>query len=75
MTYQRKTSDVFVIESNYGYGWEETTASDARREAIEDLKAYRLNQPEYSHRLIKRRERETSKHYEPPIYFSSNAKA
>ena len=57
MTYQRKTSDVFVIESNYGYGWEETTASDARREAIEDLKAYRLNQPEYSHRLIKRRER------------------
>lgn len=56
MAYQRKTSDIFVIESNYGHGWEETTASEARREALEDLKAYRLNQPEYAHRLIKRRE-------------------
>ncbi len=57
MAYKRKTSDLFVIESNYGQGWEETAASEARREAVADLKAYRTNQPEYSHRLIKRREK------------------
>jgi hypothetical protein len=57
MTYKRKTQDLFVIVSNYGYGWEATTASDCRREAINDLKAYRINQPQYAHRLIKRRER------------------
>lgn len=57
MSYTRKTQDIFLIESNYGYGWEETTASENRREAREDLKAYRLNQPEYAHRLIKRREK------------------
>ena len=57
MTYIRKTKDVWVIESNYGYGFEETTASDDRREARADLKAYRDNQPEYAHRLVCKRER------------------
>jgi hypothetical protein len=57
MTYKRKTQDIFVIVSNYGDGWEDTTASDCQRDAINDLKAYRSNQPEYIHRLVKRRER------------------
>jgi len=57
MTYKRKTQDFFVIVSNYGHGWEDTTASECRRDAINDLKAYRINQPEYIHRLIKRREK------------------
>jgi hypothetical protein len=57
MTYKRKTQDFFVIVSNYGYGWEDTTASECRKEAINDLKAYRINQPQYIHRIIKRREK------------------
>ena len=57
MAYQRKTSDLFIIESDYGYGWEETISSDNRLDARQNLKDYRINQPEYSHRLIKRRER------------------
>jgi hypothetical protein len=56
MTYKRKTQDLFVIQSNYGYGWEDTTASNCRKEMMSNLKNYRINQPKYAHRLIKRRE-------------------
>ena len=57
MAYIRKTIDEYVIASNYGYGWEDTSAADNRREALADLKAYRENQPQYAHKLIKRREK------------------
>ena len=55
--YTRKTYDIYVIESNYGHGWEDTTASEDRRAARADLKAYRENQPEYAHRLVCKREK------------------
>ena len=54
--YKRKTYDLFTIQTLYSNQWEDVTASLTRKEAIEDLKAYRLNQPEYIHRLIVKRE-------------------
>ena len=55
----RVTRDVWVIQSNYGYGhgWEDTTEEETRAEAVAQVKCYRENQPEYPHRIIKRRER------------------
>lgn len=53
--YQRKTTDEFTIQGNYGQGWEDVTAEDNRREARERLKEYRENEPQYPHRLITRR--------------------
>lgn len=56
MIYQRKTTDLFIIEGFYSGKWEEETAETTRREGIDRLKEYRANMPEYTHRLIKRRE-------------------
>lgn len=56
MAYQRKTTDIFIIEGFYFGNWEEETAETTRREAMQRLKEYRANMPEYAHRLIKRRE-------------------
>jgi hypothetical protein len=57
MTYQRKTKDVFTVQGLYFSNWEDETSENNRREAIERLKEYRENMPEYSHRLIKTREK------------------
>lgn len=54
--YIRKTRDVFTVQGFYFGEWEDETSEDTRREAIERLKEYRANMPEYSHRLIKTRE-------------------
>lgn len=56
MTYQRKTIDLFIVQGLYFGEWEEETAETSRREGIARLRDYRENMPEYSHRLIKRRE-------------------
>lgn len=53
--YIRKTQDEYTIQGNYGQGWEDVCAYDNRKEAKEDLKAYLENEPQYLHRLIKRR--------------------
>ena len=47
-----------VVQSYTGaqYGWEDVAASEDRKEARDDLKAYRENEPRMSHRLIRRRE-------------------
>lgn len=57
--YVRKTRDVWVIQQYTGgqYGWEDVSAYDTWKEAREDLKAYRENQPEYPVRAKKQRER------------------
>lgn len=59
MAYVRKTKDVWVIESNYGYGWEEESTYDDYDAAKADLSEYRI--AVRSHfgvcRLNKRRER------------------
>ena len=56
MSYTRKTKDVFVIQGNYGTGWDDENEEDTRIAARRSLKEYRDNGPgEY--RLIKRREK------------------
>jgi len=47
-----------VVQGNYGYGhgWEDLTASEDKKEARGFLKDYRTNAPEYSYRMIQRRE-------------------
>ena len=55
MTYQRKTEDEYTIQGNYGHGWEDVTTEDNYRDARMNLKLYRENEPQYSHRLIKHR--------------------
>ena len=65
MAYQRKTKDVWCIETNYGYGWEIESEYDKDdyeypyRSAREDLKEYRLHMASYGGcvRLRKRREK------------------
>ncbi len=54
-SYTRKTKDEYQIHGNYGSGWEEVTADDTYKEARQTLKDYRINQPEYPHKLIIKR--------------------
>lgn len=57
MAYQRKTIDCFIVESDYGYGWEETTREESHKMGRLQLACYRENQPQYLHRLIVKREK------------------
>lgn len=44
-----------VLQGNYGFGYEDLTASESYYEVKKDLRAYRGNDPR-SYRIIKRRE-------------------
>lgn len=48
-----------VVQGDFGYGWEDLTASDNPREALNDLRAYRGNDPDHAYRKIQRREKRT----------------
>ena len=50
-----KTVEVYVLQGNYGIGWEDLVEYDDYTEARNDLKEYRENEPKYVHRLITRR--------------------
>jgi hypothetical protein len=54
-----KTELLFIVQSNWGYGhgWEDVTAEKTRKEALDQLRAYRANEPGTPHRLIRRREK------------------
>jgi len=41
----------FDILGNYGHGWETVTAEETRELARTQLKCYRENEPQYSHRI------------------------
>ena len=49
---------LWVVQGNYGYGhgWEDIGGGDTYKEARADLKDYRQNAPEYTYRIIQRRE-------------------
>lgn len=49
-----KTELLYVVQGNYGHGWEDLTASADHKEARDNLRDYRQNEPG-PHRLIKRR--------------------
>jgi hypothetical protein len=55
--YQRKTRDVYEIQGDYGYGWEYLCEEETRKDAREQLKCYNENEPQYEHRIKKRRVR------------------
>ena len=53
--YKRKTKDVYVVRSDNGYGWEDVTEENTRREGLLRLKEYRENEVHCPHKLITRR--------------------
>ena len=55
--YVRKTVDEYHTQGNYGCGWETVTIDDNYADAKQMLRDYRENEPEYPHRLIKKRVR------------------
>ena len=55
MAYQRKTHDEWEVHSNYGYGFEYTVTGDGKADAYRLLREYRKNQPQYLHKVIKKR--------------------
>jgi hypothetical protein len=54
MAYQRKTTDEFEIQGDYGYGWEMVTVESTWLEAKEQIKCYRENQPA-PYRIVRKR--------------------
>lgn len=45
---------VYVVQGNYGYGWDDLTESESYRDARRDFRDYRDNEP-FPHRIVKRR--------------------
>jgi hypothetical protein len=48
-----------ILQGNYGYGWDDLTAHDTRREARAEMRVYRDNQPG-AYRIIERRTKNPS---------------
>lgn len=59
MSYIRKTKDVYILLSNYGYGWEEEIEEETFKDIKQRLKEYKENCPQYSFTYKKRREKLT----------------
>lgn len=57
--YIRKTHDEYHVQGNYGgvAGWETVSIEETYAEGKQMLKDYNENEPQYPHRLIKRRVR------------------
>ncbi len=55
MAYKRLTQDEYIVQGNYGQGWEDLTAENTYKEIKDRLKEYNENEREYPHRWIKRR--------------------
>lgn len=58
---ERTTKDVYVVQGNYGQGWEDVFESEDRKDAKDRLKEYNENEKEYAHKLITRRVKKESK--------------
>jgi hypothetical protein len=52
---KNKWLNVHIMQTYTTMGWEDECIEDSRREANARLREYRLNQPEYPHRVIGRR--------------------
>lgn len=52
---KNKWKYIFVIQGNYGQGWEDLTEEEHYLEGRERLKEYEENEPEYPHRKIMRK--------------------
>lgn len=51
----RKTKDIYILMSNYGYGWDEELTEDTYKEAKEQLQTYRENCPHARYKVVKKR--------------------
>lgn len=47
----------WVIQGNYGYGWDDLTEEETKEEALKQKECYDKNEA-YPHRIIKRYENE-----------------
>lgn len=47
----------YIIQGYYINRWEDVYASENKQEALNNLRLYRENQPQFPHKLIQRRER------------------
>ena len=58
MPYVRKTEDIYVLQTDYGYGdgWEDLTAEKTRAEIRKRKAEYMENDPR-TYRIVKRRQR------------------
>lgn len=54
--YIRKTKDIFILEQNYGYGWEYVLEEDNRKDILQRKKEY-IENTNYPTRIIKKREK------------------
>jgi hypothetical protein len=52
---QNKYTYLMVLQGSYGYGWEDLTAEETRKEIKQRLKEYRENE-NGTYRIIRRRE-------------------
>ena len=53
--YVRKTYDEYHTQGNYGCGWETVTIDDNEADAKQMLRDYNKNEPQYPHRIVKKR--------------------
>lgn len=51
----------WVLQGNYGYGWDDLVTYESKEEAQEDYKTYREEEPEFAHRIRKRLIKEENK--------------
>ena len=55
MAYTRKTADEFEVQGYYNGGWEMVTTEVTRKEARENLRAYRENESNTAFKIVKKR--------------------
>ena len=55
--YIRKTKDDYEVQGYYSQDWEAVCSEDTRKEARMRLKEYTENEPQYPHRIVKKRVR------------------
>lgn len=53
--YQRKTTDEYIVQGNYGYGWDDLTTEVSMKGAKAMRRTYDENEKSVAHRIIKRR--------------------
>lgn len=53
---KNKYQYLWIVQGHYGQGWEDENAETNHKDARRSVREYRVNMPEYPHRLIRRRE-------------------
>ena len=54
MRYQRKTTDAYILLTNYGYGWDEELEETSYKEIKQRAREYAINTPAQM-KILKRR--------------------